>query len=424
VIRSAFLAIVLALPSLAACAEPQSTSVEAHAVSAKLQSELEDLVESEQLPGAIALVAKDGQIEAQAMTGWQDVEERLPLKRDAIFRLYSMSKPITSVAIMMLAEQGKLSLTDPAEKFLPEFRDMRVYVSGGLADMKTEPLARPITIEDLLTHNSGIAYHFTGNTPVHQYYRKYGVMRDTPVGRTPEDGPPAKSLDELVERIGEAPLLHQPGGGFDYSYSTTMLGAVIERVTGEKLDQALQEMLFEPLGMKDSGFFISDTQLPRFTTLYSATETGIEPTEQPETSDYRDRSRLLDGGGAIAGTAEDYLRFLTMLANGGELDGNRYLSAESVKAMFAPRVEITGFGPQPIQFGYGFSLGDAATEAAEMQPAGTASWSGSGNTYFLLDPNSRTVALLMTHELTPGETAARSAKFRAVLDRAFKELRQ
>ena len=195
---------------------------------------------------------------------------------------------------MMLVEQRKLALDDPAEKYLPEFRNMRVYASGGVDDMVTVPLKRPITIEDLLTHNSGIVYHFNGNTPVHQYYRKHGVMRDTPVGRSPDDGPPARSLDELVARIGKAPLLHQPGEGFVYSYSTTVLGAVIERVTGKKLDRALHDMLFGPLGMKDAGFFVSDSKLDRFTTLYNAAANGIEPIEQPGTSDYRDRSRLLD----------------------------------------------------------------------------------------------------------------------------------
>lgn len=399
--------IVRAAPLSAAVARPS-----------QLRTELQAAVDAGQLPGARAVIARNGKIVEDVSVGWLDAEKRTPLPRDAIYRLYSMSKPITSVAIMILVERGKLRLDDPAEKFLPEFHDMRVYASGGLDDMKTVPIARPITIADLLTHSSGITYHFTGTTPVHQYYRKFGVMRDTPVGRLPGDGAPARSLDELVARIGKAPLLHQPGAQFAYSYSTTMLGAIIERVSGERLDRFLDETIFRPLGMTDTSFFISDAQLPRFTTLYAATATGIAPIEQPATSDYRDHGRLLDGGGAIAGSADDYLRFAQMLANGGTLDGHRILSEAGVDAMFTPRVTISGLGPQTMRFGYGFSIGDAASDAAGIQPAGTASWSGSGNTYFFVDRAHHLVALLMTHVLVGGDQAGRTAAFRAILNRA------
>jgi CubicO group peptidase (beta-lactamase class C family) len=356
-------------------------------------------VDARAIPGAIVIIARNGKVLADVTVGWLDVEKRVPLPRDAIFRLYSMSKPITSVAIMMLVERGKLRLDDPAEKYLPEFSNMRVYVSGGVDDMVTEPVRRPITIADLLTHSSGITYHFTGNTPVHQFYRKYGVMRDTPVGRMPTDGTPAHSLDELVARIGKAPLLLQPGTQFAYSYSTTMLGAIIERVSGQRLDRFLEAHLFRPLGMKHSGFFIDDSQLPKFTVLYQSGKDGITVNEQPAKSDYRDRNRLLDGGGAIAATADDYLRFAEMLANGGTLHGRRILSEASVDAMFTPRVKMAGLGPQAMMFGYGFSIGDEASAASGMQPAGTASWSGSGNTYFFVDRRRKAVALLMTHVL-------------------------
>ncbi len=407
---------------LAACDSSKSPPSAATRGDSALRADLQALVDTHQLPGATAVIVRNDSVLARETVGWLDAEQQVPLPEDAIFRLYSMSKPITSVAIMMLMEQGKLALDDPAEQYLPEFHDMRVYVSGTVDDMVTEPVRRPITIRDLLTHTSGIVYHFTGNSPVHQYYRKHGVMRDTPVGRLPEDGPPARSLDQLVERIGKAPLLHQPGPPFHYSYSTTVLGAVIQRVTGKTLDQALGEMLFTPLGMTDTGFFISDTQLPRFTTLYTANETGIAPMEAPATSDYRDRTRLLDGGGAIAATANDYLRFARMLADGGTLDGKTYLSAADVDSMFTPRVTIAGLGTQTTPFGYGFALGDSASDATHQLPLGAASWSGSGNTYFYVDPKRHIVALLMTHELTAGATAERTATFRALLNRAAERI--
>jgi len=414
--------LLVAVSLLAGCDASKAPPSAATPGDSVLRADLQALVDAHQLPGATAVVVRHDSVLARETVGWLDVEKQVPLPEDAIFRLYSMSKPITSVAIMMLMEQGKLSLDDPAETYLPEFHDMRVYVSGSADDMVTEPVRRPITIRDLLTHSSGIVYHFTGNTPVHQYYRKHGVIRDTPVGRTPEDGAPARSLDQLVERIGKAPLLHQPGPPFHYSYSTTVLGAIIQRVTGKTLDQALEALLFTPLGMTDTGFFVSDAQLPRFTTLYSATESGIEPIEAPVTSDYRDRARLLDGGGALAATANDYLRFARMLADGGTLHGRTYLSAADVDSMFTPRATIEGLGPQTTPFGYGFALGDSASDAAHQLPLGGASWSGSGNTYFYVDPRRHAVALLMTHELTPGATAQRTATFRALLNRAAERI--
>jgi len=373
----------------------------------QLESALCGMVERGELPGAIVRIEQHGVALADVCVGYQDTAFRTPLAEDAIFRLYSMSKPITSVAVMMLAEQGLLSLGDPALRFLPEFADMRVYASGGVDDMRTVPIRRPITIADLLSHSSGITYHFAGDTPVHQYYRRQGVLRDTPVGRMPQDGPAARNLNELVERIGTAPLLRQPGEGFDYSYSTTMLGAVIERATGQSLDCALRTMIFEPLDMPDTGFFVGDADLPRLVTNYVGLPSGLTPIETAETSEYRDRGRLLDGGGALAGTAQDYLNFCRMLADGGVFRDRRLLSEDSLGAMMTPRVR-TDLPPLSMAFGYGFALGDAATEAAGLLPAGAASWAGSAGTYFFVDPKAGATALLMTHLLVlpPAETGA------------------
>ncbi len=377
----------------------------------KLKADLSGMVERGELPGAIVRIEQDGRTLADIRVGYQDVASQTALADDALFRLYSMSKPVTSVAIMMLAEQGLLRLDDPASRFLPELAEMRVYESGELDDMKTVAARRPITIADLLSHSSGITYHFAGVTPVHQYYRQNGVMRDTPVGRTPQDGPPARTLDELVARIGKAPLLHQPGDRFAYSYSTTMLGAIAERATGKRLDQALRRMIFDPLAMTDTGFFVEDADLPRLVTNYAALPGGLMPIETPETSEYRDRARLLDGGGALAGTTADYLNFCRMLVDGGVFQGRRLLAEDSVRAMMTPRV-AADMPPMSIPFGYGFALGDAASEAAGLQPAGTASWGGSASTYFFVDPNAKATTLLMTHVLVmpPLETGTNLRK--------------
>jgi len=373
---------------------------------AALDAQLHCLVDQGKIPGAVVLVARNGELIYRDTTGFQDVGTRAPMTQDTLFRLYSMSKPITSVAVMMLAEQGKLALDEPLDRFVPEFKGARVYVSGAVDHMVTEPVRRPITIADLLTHTSGLTYHFTGNTPVHQYYRQHGVKRDTPVGSLPTDAPAATTLEELVHRLARAPLLHQPGQQFDYSYSTTVLGYVIERASGQPLDRFLQARLFGPLRMQHTGFFVEGPQLDHFVTNYLWTGTALQAIETRETTDYRDRHRLLDGGGAVAGTAEDYLRFVQMLTNGGELDGVRILKPESVALMFQDHLPPSAQGRGMIpgiqfQFGYGFAIGNASTAREGLFPPGAVGWDGSGNTFFWVDPGKKLVTVFMTQVITP-----------------------
>jgi CubicO group peptidase (beta-lactamase class C family) len=379
---------------------------------AALRRVLRELVAEGLIPGAVLLVGRGARLLHHDVTGWQDVAARTPMRRETIFRYYSMSKPIASVAVMALVEQGRLRLDDPVERTLPELANLRVYASGGLSDMQTVPAERSITIADLLTHRSGITYHFMGEGPVQQYYRTHGVMRDTPVGRRPTDAAPAPDLAELVRRLGRAPLLHQPGTHFAYSYSTTVLGAVIERVTGERLDVALRRLIFAPLGMRDAGFFVTDAALNRFVTNYVATPKGLQAIEMPAQSDYRNASRLLDAGGAIAGTADDYYRFARMIAGGGGIDGRRVLSRGALEDALAPKLTVEGMGPRPFQIGYGFQRGDAASEAAGQLPNGAVGWSGSGNTYFWVATETSGIVVFMTQVLTPPGFEALSTRLR------------
>jgi CubicO group peptidase (beta-lactamase class C family) len=374
-----------------------------------------ELIAEGVIPGAVLLIGRGAQLLHHDVAGWQDVGSRTPMRRDTIFRYYSMSKPIASIAIMALVEQRRLKLDDPVERTLPELANLRVYMSGGLSDMQTVPAERSITIADLLTHRSGITYHFAGEGPVHQYYRAHGVMRDTPVGRRPTDAPPAPDLAELVRRIGQAPLLHQPGTRFAYSYSTTVLGAVIERVTGQRLDLALERLIFAPLGMRDAGFFIADATLGRFVTNYVATAGGMQVVETPAQSDYRNTGRLLDGGGAIAGTADDYYRFARMIAGGGALGRRRVVSRQLLEDALAPKLTVEGMGPRPFQFGYGFQRGDAMSAAAGQLPNGAVGWSGSGNTYFWVAPETQGIVVFMTQVLTPPGFEALSLRLREAI---------
>ncbi|MFL6603243.1 MAG: serine hydrolase domain-containing protein [Steroidobacteraceae bacterium] len=369
-----------------------------------IPAQLRCLVDQGKMPGAVTLIAQDGRVIHSSVVGYQDIAARQAMTRDTVFRLYSMSKPITSVAIMMLVESGKLRLDDPAYKFIPAFKEARVYVSGDVDHMVTEPVHRPITIADLLTHTSGLTYHFTGDTPVHQYYRKHGVKRDTPVGSLPTDAPAAKTLEELVRRLAAAPLLHQPGQQFDYSYSTTVLGYIVQRASGVPLDRFLHERIFAPLRMTHTGFFVQGPQLQHFVTNYLRADDTLQVIETNSTTDYRDPHRLLDGGGALAGTADDYLRFAQMLVNGGILDGVRLLKPQTVALMFEnhlPNPAPPGSGRLDFQFGFGFAIGNESTARAGLFPAGAVGWDGSGNTFFWVDPSRKRVTVFMTQVITP-----------------------
>ncbi|QJR81071.1 beta-lactamase family protein [Alteromonas pelagimontana] len=368
----------------------------------QLESRLDTLVTEGVMPGSVTYIIENGEVVFHHINGYQDIQSNTPMQEKTLFRLYSMSKPITSVAIMMLHEEGKLSVDDPVSKYLPAFGDVKVYQSGPVDDMTLVNPDRPMTIGDLLAHKSGITYHFTGETPVHQYYRKHGVKRDTPVGTRPTDGPPAKNLAELTERLAQAPLLHQPGEKFSYSYSTTLLGQIIEVVSNERLDKYLEKHLFAPLGMKDTGFFVTGEDLDRFVTNYLMTENGLKVIETRNNTDYKDMSRLLDGGGALAGTAQDYLAFATMLANKGKYNGKQIIPAKAVDQLFAPQITIEDFGNDaPIDFGYGFAIGSPQTENINFMPAGTYGWAGSGNTLFWVNPQTHSVVLFMTQVITP-----------------------
>ncbi|BFM07755.1 serine hydrolase domain-containing protein [Halioxenophilus aromaticivorans] len=392
------LLLVFALLANSVASNPAPKVPELETLAKKIETKIEERV----IPGAVIMASINGETVFEQVMGVQDINTDKPITKKTLFRLYSMSKPITSVAIMILAEQGKLKLTDPVAKYIPEFATTEVYAQGELGNIKTVSVERHMTIRDLLTHSSGITYHFTGNTPVHQYYRKHGVKRYTPVGSSPNDGEAAKDLTELVQRIAKAPLLVQPGDTFAYSYSTTVLGYVIEQVTNKRLDAYLQEAIFTPLGMKDTGFFVEGKDLKRFMTNYQMTSNGLKAIETQKNTDYKDRNRLLDGGGALAGTARDYLRFASMLANGGSLGGVRLLQPRSVYRMLYPEVELSGQADSAgTFFGLGFAVGNNITQKSGMSPTGMYGWGGSANTNFWIDPDTRLAYVVMTQVITP-----------------------
>ena len=341
------------------------------------------------IPGAVLLIQQHGQPVLLENFGVMDVDSRRPMTSDAIFRLYSMSKPVTSVAAMMLVDDGRLSLNDPLSKFVPAFAETKVAVEkrdeNGQPTLATEPLVRPITILDLLRHTSGITYGFYGDSPVRKLYAKSGLFEG--------------DFDnaQLAMRLAKLPLAEQPGTLWDYGHSTDVLGRVIEVVSGKSLYEFEQERLLGPLGMRDTAFKVDDSKrarvaepLPGDNTLSSVRGLG-DPVL---------RRRWESGGGGMLGTIADYARFAQMLLNGGTLDGRQYLKPETVRLMTSDQVppetkiarDYFYFPSGDSGFGLGF-----AVRAVEnpLLPTGEYRWDGAGGTFFFIDPRDDMFAICM-----------------------------
>jgi CubicO group peptidase (beta-lactamase class C family) len=339
-------------------------------------------VESKRIPGAVLLIARNAKVASLDALGFQDRRTQTPMKTDAIFRIASMSKPITSVAAMILAEEGKLDIGAPVAQYLPEFREARVGVENAAPK-------RPMTVLDLLRHTSGLTYGIFGNTPVDDLYKKSNIFA-------------SKSLSEMVASIARLPLLHQPGEVWEYSVSTDVLGRVVEVVSGMDLDRFVAQRITGPLKMADTGFYLNASQGARL--AHSDAPMTMFP------SDATVKPPVLSGGGGMLSTAGDYARFCQMMLNGGELDGARILAPHTVALMTSdqlpPSTErhspvamvLDAFGPTP-EMGTSFGLGFAVRTAAGRNPVpgsvGDFSWSGITGTYFWVDPKEKLVAVLM-----------------------------
>lgn len=339
-------------------------------------------VESGRIPGAVLLIARNGKIASLDALGYQERRSQTPMKADSIFRIASMSKPITSVAIMILAEEGKLDIGAPVAQYLPEFKEVKVGVDNAAPK-------RPMTVQDLLRHTSGLTYGIFGNSPVDQLYKKSNMFA-------------SKSLAEMVAAIARLPLAHQPGEAWEYSVSTDVLGRIVEVVSGMELDQFVAARITGPLRMKDTGFYLNASQAARLARADSATMlSGTDPTAKPA---------VFSGGGGMLSTAGDYARFCQMMLNGGELDGVRILSPKTVALMTSdqlpPAAErhtavatlLDSFGPTP-EMGTSFGLGFAVRTDPGRNPVpgsvGDFSWAGITGTYFWVDPKEKLVTVLM-----------------------------
>jgi CubicO group peptidase (beta-lactamase class C family) len=353
------------------------------------------------IPGAVLLVARNGKIVYLQAIGFQDREKKIAMKPDVIFRIASMSKPITSVAVMMLAEEGKIDLLAPVSQYLPEFKDLKVGVekldaATGVQTLSLQPLEHAMTVQDLLRHTSGLVYGPFGTSLVHQEYNKANLFDSN------------QTLAEFVTRLTKLPLAHQPGSAWEYGMSTDVLARMVEVASGMTFDHFVEQRITKPLGMHDTAFYLSLAQASRLAEPQVDPATRRRPPGFNSAADLaKDKVKWFSGGGAMLSTVRDYARFCQMLLNGGELDGIRLLSPKSVAVMSSDQLppgilRIGGYedlAPTP-EMGQSFGLGFAVRTDAGRSPlsgsVGDYFWAGAFGTYFWVDPKEKMVALMMT----------------------------
>jgi CubicO group peptidase (beta-lactamase class C family) len=380
-------------------------------------------VDKKAIPGATVLIARNGKIVYEQSFGFQNRENNTPMKADVIFRIASMTKPITSVVVMMLAEEGKIDLLAPVSQYIQAFNDVKVGVekedpSTGKMSLVLEDAKRPMTVQDLLRHTSGLVYGPFGNTLVHQAYNQANLFDN------------GQTLTEFVGKLAKLPLAHQPGTVWEYSMSTDVLGRIAEVVSGMSFDRLVEERITKPLGMKDTGFYLSAEQAPRLAEMQVDPATGKRPGANTVENLTKEKQKWFSAGGGLLSTAGDYERFCQMLLNGGELNGVRLLSPKTVAAMTAdqllPGMATSGYedlAPTP-EMGQSFGLGFAVRTKMGPNPldgsVGDYFWAGIYGTYFWIDPQTKTLAVLMVQmpfmQAGPYRRAMRELVYGAMVD--------
>lgn len=363
-------------------------------------------IEAGILPGAIMLVARDGKVAWSRVLGFQDRSKNQPMTKDSLFRIYSMTKPIVSVAIMMLVEEGKLQISDPVSKYIPEFKEIRVGVekvgTNGEITLELSAPRRQVTIQDLLRHTSGLTYGSSGKSLVHKTYV------DARIGD--------RSIDnhEFARRVAALPLRFSPGSQWEYGVSTDVLGRVVEVVTGKTLGDVLSEKIFVPLDMKDTSFHLPAAKAVR------AAQPVKPPDGRPMTPrfDVEAQPAFESGGGGLISSTQDYLRFTLMLLNGGSLGEKRLLGKQTVDFMTADHVGAIPGRPPGLGFGLGFELRTTTGFAGLPGSPGEYGWAGNAGTLFWIDPKNKLIALYMVQVNEDDRIALRN-QFRAMVQAAI-----
>jgi CubicO group peptidase (beta-lactamase class C family) len=418
---------------------PTPASPESAGMSKQALDRLEDhlkrnYVDAGRFPGTQLLVYRRGKIVHAAVQGFADLERKVPVKDDTIFRIYSMTKPITSVAFMMLVEEGRVAIDEPVHKYIPEWKNLGVFQAGTHPAFLTRPPSRPMLIVDLLRHTSGLTYGFQQRSDVDAAYR------ENKIGEVIKAG----TLQSMVEDLAKIPLEFSPGEAWNYSVSTDVIGYLVGLISGMPFEQFLKERIFNPLGMSDTDFFVPADKAHRFAACYSADpkggmtfhaadrKGGLTLQDDPATSSFLSPPSLISGGGGLCSTAADYLTFCRALLNGGELGGVRLLGPKTLALMTTnhlpggvdlPAMSRSLFSEASYN-GIGFGLGVSVTmNPAQTLIAGSAgeyAWGGAATTSFFIDPAEQLITIFMTQVLPssayPVRRELRSMVYAAITD--------
>jgi len=344
---------------------------------AQLKPAVQALIDNEKIAGASVIVARKGKIVLFETFGMMDRDANKPMQPDTIFRFYSMTKPVTSVAAMILYDEGKLELDDPVSKYIPEFKSLKVYAESG----KHSDQLRQMSVRDLLRHTSGLTYGFFGNTPVDKMYMAKSVFDWE------------SSLQDMVDKLSEIPLLYQPKTKWHYSVSTDVLGYIVQKVSGQSLDRFFRKRIFRPLDMKDTSFRVPRSKVERFAVCYGPKSGGgLRVVDVPARSRYLKKPSLFSGGGGLVSTARDYMRFCQMLLNKGQLDGKRLLRPETVEMMTTNQL------PDSVRRGNdgGFALGFSVRLKDGEFPKGEYGWGGMASTHFWISPRDELIVIALS----------------------------
>ncbi|BCW90503.1 hypothetical protein sos41_36730 [Alphaproteobacteria bacterium SO-S41] len=383
----------------------------------------EKYLEPGRLPGAFTIVQRRGEVAHWSAIGMADVERGTPLADDTIFRIYSMSKPVTSVAFMMLVEEGKVALDTPVHHVIPEWRDLGVYAGGFMETYQTTRTKRPMMMVDLLRHTSGLTYGFQQRTNVDAGYRKLKI------GEIEKSG----TLDSMVADLAKLPLEFSPGDAFNYSVSTDILGYLVGKISGVPFETFLKQRLLEPLGMIDTDFHVPPEKQARLAANYQPVKGGrMKLLDDPKTSSFLTPPSFISGGGGLVSTAADYLKFATMLVQGGTANGTRFLSPKTLALMASNHLPggktlqdiSTSMFSEVSYAGVGFGLGfSVTTDVAQTMIPGTNgdfAWGGAASTYFWVDPKEDLVCIFLT-QLLPSSTYPVRRELRTLVYSAFED---
>ncbi|MEI8646954.1 serine hydrolase [Paraglaciecola sp. Hal342] len=376
----------------------------------RIEPAMQAFVDEQKLAGTLTLVARKGKVVHVEGVGYRDREAKAPMSEDTIFRIYSMTKPITAVAALTLWEQGKFQMNDPVSKYLPELANLKVYAGMDGENMVLEDTSKVMTIKQLFTHTAGFSYGFT-QSPVDKLYQQSALFS----GQI--------KRQDLLKEVAKLPLNHQPGSKWNYSIGTDIIGILVERLSGQTLGAYFEQHIFEPLEMDDTGFYVPEDKQDRLAQIYVINQQGqTVPMENEPLGDYLSAPEIESGGGGLVSTIEDYYIFTQMLLNGGEYQGKRILGRKTVEYMRTNHLptSLIPFEPTSTGEGYGLAMSVTVDEqgANTMGSAGDYGWAGAASTYFRIDPKEQMIVISMT-QLMPSSYFSYNKDFKNIAYQAL-----